>query len=43
MKNIKRRAAGDETQERIINILVISKENISVHVYVSVSMETKME
>jgi hypothetical protein len=41
MKNTTGRAAGDETQERIIKILIISKENISVHMYVSVRMKTK--
>ena len=40
MKNTKGRTAGDETQ-RLIKILIISKENISVYMYVSVRMETK--
>jgi hypothetical protein len=40
MEKTKGRAAGDETQERIIKIL-ISNENISMHIYVCVRMKTK--
>jgi hypothetical protein len=41
MEKTKGRAAGDETQERIIKILVVSNENVTMHVYVCVRMKTK--